>query len=132
MSQSLNALAPEFMNKYNRTHKYDQKLSPEDYKRWCSKMAEVQKCNEKMEECLEPACEEPCQGYSLGWLGMLLLWFIIFTVLFWLIFYSLKPSWALNSDGTVNTGKVLLAAIVSSIVLVIVIWLIKSCIDCSR
>lgn len=73
--------------------------------------------------------EEP---FTLGWLGVLIVWFIIFTVLFWLIFFSLKPSWALNADGTVNTGKVLLASIIAAIVLVIVIWLIKSCIDCSR
>ena len=136
--QSLNSLAPEFMNKYDRTfmsdaNHHENKLSPEDYKRWCHKMAEIKKCNEKVKDCLteckEPVCEEPCQTYNFGWLGTLLLWFIIFTVLFWLIFYSLRPSWALNADGSVNTGKVLLAAIISSVILVIVIWLIKSCID---
>ena len=139
--QSLNALAPEFMNKYDRTFmgdaKYEQKLSPEDYKRWCHKMAEIKKCNEKVQNCQEEEpCPDPCveknSGYGLGWLGMLLLWFIIFTVLFWLIFYSLKPSWALNADNTLNTGKILLAAIISAILLVIVIWLIKSCIDASK
>lgn len=132
--QSLNALAPEFMNKYERT--YDQKLSPEDYKKWCHKMSEIKKCNEKVADCLEcepEPCENPCEsGYSLGWFAMLLLWFLILTVLFWLIFYSLQPGWTLNSDGTVNTGKVLLAAIVTAIIVVIVIWLIKSCIDNSR
>ncbi len=139
--QSLNSLAPEFMNKYDRTFmgdKQQQKLSPEDYKRWCHKMAEIKKCNEKVNDCIEckevVPCETPCEksSYSLGWLGMLLLWFIIFTVLFWLIFYSLRPDWALNADGSVNTGKVLLASIIAAIILVIVIWLIKSCIDASR
>lgn len=139
--QSLNSLAPEFMNKYDRTFinetNHQDKLSPEDYKRWCHKMAEIKKCNEKTKDCLEcePVCEQPCDqksGYSFGWLGYLLLWFIIFTVLFWLIFYSLRPAWTLNADGSVNTGKVLLASVISSILLVIVIWLIKSCIECSR
>ena len=135
--QTLNSLAPEFMNKYDRTFMSDKhhedKLSPEDYKRWCHKMAEIKKCNEKVKDCIE--CDAPVEceksAFTMGWLGMLLLWFIIFTVLFWLIFYSLKPAWALNADGSVNTGKVLLAAVVSSIILVIVIWLIKSCIECS-
>lgn len=148
--QSLNSLAPEFMNnKYERSfvdkvdmgHHYEGKLSPEDYKRWCQKMAEIEKCGKRIKECNtecdpEPSCcEDPCaetSSFTMGWLGMLLLWFIIFTVLFWLIFYSLKPSWAMNSDGSVNTGKVLLASIIAAIILVIVIWLIKSCIDCSR
>lgn len=61
-----------------------------------------------------------------GWLGALILWFIIFTVLFWLIYYSLKPGFVLNADGDVDTGKVLLASVISSLILVIIIWLIKA------
>lgn len=133
MSQSLNALAPD--NKYERMGKSD--LSPEDYKRWCRKMKEMEKCKSKemeyepLEEVREEIREEE-SSFGLGWLGILILWFIIFTVLFWLIFYSLKPNWAINPDGTINTGKILLAAIVASIILVIIIWLIYSCICYSR
>lgn len=152
--QSLNSLAPEFMNKYDRTVNelpydrtfvndvryddvrevnYEQKLSPEDYKRWCAKMAEIKCCNEKVKECLVeciPECPDPCQtGYSMGSFALMLLWFIILIVIFWLIFYSLSPAWSLNSDGQRNTGKILLASIISALVLIIIIWLIKSCID---
>lgn len=114
-------------------------LNQSDYGRYCNKMKEIECCEEKLKECNEcvveePCCPDPCDpckttsAFDMGWLGMLLLWFIIFTVLFWLIFYSLQPSWVLNADGTINTGKVLLSAIVSAIILVIIIWLIKSCI----
>jgi len=144
MSQALNSLAPEFMNKYDNTFQrsymdkeVNHHLSPEDYKRWCNKKAEMERCGQQLKECntdCKEPCEDPCdksEGFGMGWLGILILWFIIFTVLFWLIFFSLKPDWALNQDGTVNTGKVLLAAIVAAILLVIIIWLIKSCIEYS-
>lgn len=78
-------------------------------------------------------CADPCagggygMGYGWGWLGALILWFIIFTVLFWLIFYSLKPSFVLQSDSNqVDTAKVLLAAVIAALILVIIIWLIKA------
>ncbi len=115
MSQKLNSLAPNFVNKYE-----NRKECAEEYKK-----------REKTEIECEPV--EPCNdSFGFGWLGVLILWFIIFTVLFWLIFYSLAPSWTLNQDGTINTGKVLLASIIAAIILVIIIWLIKSCIDYSR
>jgi hypothetical protein len=133
MSQNLNSLAPEFMNKHSRN--VENHLSPDDYKRWCHKKAEIEKCNKQKIDCLEceKPCDDPCanESFGFGWLGILILWFIIFTVMFWLIFYSLNPSWSQNQDGTVNTGKVLLAAIIAAIVLVIIIWLIKSCIEYS-
>lgn len=145
--QSLNSLAPEFMhNRYDNSSKaycgeynhMDKKMSPEDYQRFCKKMSEKERCHENAkacEECKEVVkCEDPCEKscFDMGWLGLLLLWFIVFTVLFWLIYYSLNPAAMQNEDGTVNTGKVLLASIISSIILVIIIWLIKSCIDYSR
>ena len=138
--QSLNGLAPEFGRKYEKAYMDEipgerAHLSPEDYKRWCKKQAELEKCRQKAECCVEKVecavnkCEEPCKSsYDMGGLGLLLLWFIIFTVLFWLIFYSLQPSWVLNADGSINTGKVLLASVIAAIILVIIIWLIKSCI----
>ena len=78
-------------------------------------------------------CDKPCaiksecdKDYGWGWLGVLILWFIIFTVLFWLIFYSLKPGFVLQSDSNqVDTAKVLLASVIASLILVILIWLIR-------
>ena len=125
----------------SQTTNYDhrEKMPAEDYKRWCRKMEAAERCQERLkncQECVEPEpCETPCgsnYSFAMGWLGLLILWFVIFTVLFWLIFYSLQPAWVLNNDGSVNVGKVLLAAVVCAILLIIVIWLIKACIDCSR
>lgn len=63
-----------------------------------------------------------------GWFGGLVLWFIVFSVLFWLIYYSLKPAFVLKRDSTeVDTAKVLLAAVVSALVLVIIVWLVRAC-----
>ena len=85
------------------------------------------------EEVICDPCEikkdcDPCKSnYGWGWLGALILWFIIITVLFWLIYYSLKPSFVLQTDSNqVDTAKVLLAAVISALILVIIIWLIKA------
>lgn len=65
-------------------------------------------------------------GYTWTWLGALLLWFVIFIVVFWLIYYSLKPTFVLQNDNNqVDTAKVLLASVISALVLVIIIWLIR-------
>lgn len=94
----------------------------------------VEECPKKVVECPKP-CPKPCDpcastGYGWGWLGALILWFIIFTVLFWLIFYSLKPSFVLQSDSNqVDTAKVLLAAVIAALILVIIIWLIKAAVS---
>lgn len=99
-------------------------------------------CPPKKEECCPPKKEECCplpvdpccpsattnSWYGYGWnlLGALILWFIIFTVLFWLIYFSLKPSFVMDDDSNeVDTGKVLLASVISSIILVILVWIIK-------
>lgn len=123
----------------NLGYEYE-KMPAEDYRRWCRKMEADKKCHERIAACNECVpepvpCADPCaSGYSfaMGWLGALILWFVIFTVLFWLIIYSLQPAWVLNNDGSVNAGKVLLVAVVIAILLIIVIWLIKACIDYSR
>jgi len=60
-----------------------------------------------------------------GWLGAVILWWIIFTVLFWLVYFSLKPNFVLDASNQVDTSKVLLAAVVTSIVLVVIVWIIK-------
>jgi hypothetical protein len=89
-----------------------------------------EECPPKKEECPKKECD-PCakkdNGYGWGWLGALILWFIVFTVLFWLIYYSLKPAFVLQNDSNqVDTAKVLLAAVISALILVIIIWLIKA------
>lgn len=77
----------------------------------------------------EKSCKGWCGGmlgYNWGWLASLILWFIIFVVLFWLIFYSLKPSFVLQTDSNqVDPAKVLIAAVIASLILVAVLWLIK-------
>lgn len=85
-------------------------------------------CVEIKPVCETPKCKTSCanMGYSWGWLGSLIIWFIVFLVLFWLIFFSLKPSFVMQSNGSdVDTSKVLLAAVISSLIIVIIIWLIK-------
>lgn len=78
----------------------------------------------------EVACD-PCEdmghhdhGYGYSSLGWAVLWFIIIAVIVWLIIFSLKPAWALNEDGDVDTGKVLLASIVIALIIIIIIWII--------
>jgi hypothetical protein len=53
--------------------------------------------------------------------------FIILVVIIWLIIYSVKPAWALT-PGTANldNGKALWSSIIIAIVIMIIIWLIKS------
>jgi hypothetical protein len=76
--------------------------------------------------CVKPCCNKVITGYTWSWVGALILWFIIFTVLFWLIFYSLKPSFVLQNDSNqIDTSKVLLSALIAALILVIIIWLIK-------
>lgn len=122
-AQPLSTLAPEYSN---QVQQYT--INPQQ------NMSEIQR-----EPCPKDPCatveKDPCAktksldygwGYGWGWLGVLILWFIIFTVLFWLIYYSLKPSFVLQSNSDqVDTGKVLLAAVISALILVVVIWLIK-------
>ena len=73
-------------------------------------------------------CHHPNSTW--GWLGALVLWFIIFLVLFWLIFYSLKPSFVLhNETNQIDTAKVLLAAVIASLILIVIIWLIRAAVN---
>ena len=93
----------------------------------CEQSCEVPKPCEQ--PCAKPdPCSKPCRSrnlYMWDWLGAALLWFIVFTVLFWLVYYSLKPSYVLEDDGQVDTAKVLLAAVITAILLLIIVWLIK-------
>ena len=107
----------------------------EDYPPKYDECHKKPKCPEKELCPPKEKCEKPCakgreMGYGWGWLGALILWFIIFTVLFWLIYYSLKPSFVLQTDSNqVDTAKVLLAAVISALILVIIIWLIKAAVS---
>src|SRR5436853_3026257 len=98
---SLNSLAPEFNNKYDRMPDVPMgKMSRHEYHQFCKRKAELENCAARVADCnkceVECVKDECCDStFSLGWLGALILWFIIFTVLFWLIFYSLRPGWAL-------------------------------------
>jgi hypothetical protein len=60
-----------------------------------------------------------------GWLATLLIWLFVLLVLFWIIFYTFRPGFVLNSAGEIDTGRLLLAAFVAAIIVVIIIWLIK-------
>lgn len=82
--------------------------------------------------CQIKTCDPCADGFNLSWLATLILWFIILLVLFYLIFFSLKPQWVLNPDDTVNTAKVLLGAVIAALILLIIIWLIKSCVEYSK
>lgn len=103
------------------------KVKPCEIPKPCEQSCEVPKPCEQ--PCAKPdPCSKPCRSrnlYMWDWLGAALLWFIVFTVLFWLVYYSLKPSYVLEDDGQVDTAKVLLAAVITAILLLIIVWLIK-------
>lgn len=88
--------------------------------------------NQLNDNCYKKICTDPCAhsdivSSSWEWFGLFVLWFIALTVLFWLIFYSLKPPFVLQDEGNqVDTAKVLLAAVISSFILIVIIWLIKA------
>ena len=88
--------------------------------------------DEVLDNCNQKICPNPCAhvatvASSWEWFGLFVLWFIALTVLFWLIFYSLKPPFVLQDDGNqIDTAKVLLAAVISAFVLIVLIWLIKA------
>lgn len=133
-SQPLSILAPEYNNPLPSVTQFSQTstlyppissgypINKEDCKKPCEDL-----CKKPYEEPCKKPCEDPYNNnYGWSWLGALILWFIIFTVLFWLIFYSLKPSFVLQNDSNqVDTAKVLLAAVIAALILVIIIWLIK-------
>lgn len=137
-TQPLTTLAPEFNNQYLVAP-----VAPlaRPCPGQCPKPAPAPCPKPCPAPCPKP-CPDPCDpcvqqrhGYhswGMGWggLGALVLWFIIFIVLFWLIFYSLKPSWVLqNGTNQVDTAKVLLSAVIAALILIVIIWLIKLAID---
>lgn len=79
----------------------------------------------------KPACPpEHCATGGFAWSGVawFVLWFIIFIVLFWLIYYSLAPTWVRVggvAGAPVDTGRVLLLAVLSALVLIVIVWIVK-------
>ena len=72
-------------------------------------------------------CPSKQSNTSFTWITMTLLWFIIFSVFFWLIYFSLTPKFVMSTSnpGQVDETKVLICSIVSSIILVAVIIILK-------
>jgi len=88
---------------------------------WASSSDQIR--DEKIEITVETPGKK---GHIWSWLGFLILWFIVFTVILWLIYYSLKPPFVIQKDGTqVDTAKVLLAALISALILIIIVGIIN-------
>jgi hypothetical protein len=71
-------------------------------------------------------------SYSMtsGW-GAYVLWFIIIAVITWFILYSLRPTWVQQTtngtpNGQVDAGRVLLWSVVIALIVVLIVWLIRS------
>lgn len=60
--------------------------------------------------------------------GLFVFWLIILSVAIWLIIYSLKPSWVIQSNGQIDTAKVLWTAILIALAVIVLYWLIRACI----
>ena len=56
---------------------------------------------------------------------MLVLWFLVLSVLFWLIYFSLKPPFVLNGDNQLDAGLLFIAALLSAFVLELIVLFIK-------
>lgn len=67
-------------------------------------------------------------GYGMtSGVGALIVWFIIIFIITWLILYGVKPDIVMNKDtNQVDIGKLILSAVVISLIIIIIIWLIKS------
>lgn len=59
------------------------------------------------------------------WFGWMLLWFIAFLLLFWLLEYSLKPSWVLDENGEADTARILLTSFIFAALLILLIYAAK-------
>ncbi len=59
------------------------------------------------------------------WFGWMLLWFIAFLLLFWLLEYSLKPSWVLDENGEADTARILLSSFIFAALLILLIYAAK-------
>lgn len=85
------------------------------------------------QQCYGTTCKFAKGGANAwAWVGGLILWLIIFTVMFWLIYYSLAPSFFIKKDtNQVDTAKVLLASVISALILIIIAWAIVAVVRAS-
>src|SRR4029077_17240023 len=108
----------------------------------------IQHCTHETKTALK--CSQPCGttgdvavavvghkgGYGIGGAGALIIWFIVIFVIAWLILYAIKPRWLLRDhDGNntstngwdncqVDTGRIVVAAILIALIIVILIFLL--------
>jgi len=98
---------------------------------------------EKGKECCEASkVGADYQGYGKGYgdkgrgyflckgFGVWFLWFLIFSIVTWIVLFSLQPSFILkNQNGLpiVDTGKLLLYSIIIGLIITLIIWLLFSC-----
>lgn len=75
----------------------------------------------------------PVAAYSISdqnW-GLYLVWFIVATLIIWIILYLLRPAFlqTRNPDGSytgnVDNGKAFGAAVVLALIIVLIIWLVR-------
>jgi len=63
---------------------------------------------------------------SWGWIGSLIIYFVIFVIIFYLVYLSLAPPFVLDSNtNEVDNAKVLLSSVISSLIIIVVVWLIR-------
>ena len=62
-----------------------------------------------------------------GWemVAHFLMWLVGLTVVFWIIYYSLRPPFVLNAKKELDTARTLLAAFLTALILVIVLSGVK-------
>lgn len=78
-------------------------------------------------------------GYGMGWgCGALIIWFIIIFVIAWLILFATKPNWVLrhpeadrtggswDNNREVDTGRIVIAAILIALIIVIITFIIAA------
>ncbi len=54
-----------------------------------------------------------------------LMWLIGLTVIFWIIYYSLRPPFVLNPKKELDTSKILLAAFLTALIIVVLLFIAK-------
>jgi len=60
-----------------------------------------------------------------SWLGIMILILVVSIVFWWLIFFSVAPSWVKNTTtNTIDTNKVLLAAVIAGFITLLVFGIV--------
>jgi heme/copper-type cytochrome/quinol oxidase subunit 2 len=85
-------------------------------------------CEDK-KVCPKPAPKE-CGSWASSYWFSFILGFIILAVIIALLLAAAKPTWVQNTDadgqpdGTVNAGKVILWAVIVSLFVIFIIWIV--------